>query len=186
MQSVNEFLGKVHENINLKEGVSGASKLMSILILRDLIENSLAPETKFNKFFNAFLTHKLLKSIEDNCSSIDPMKPVQDKGKTFFPGEAEAGNSYVRCQLEIIKFLGNKFPKNKKQEVTNFMKSYQKLQEKGVVLPNSYKFITMGKTHREEGGEGSREKRGSVTEPQYSSKGGSAGGGGATSKDGWT
>ncbi len=40
--SITHFLGKVNENINTKES-SSASKLMSILILRDLIESSLRP-----------------------------------------------------------------------------------------------------------------------------------------------
>jgi|JI9StandDraft_2_1071091.scaffolds.fasta_scaffold326502_2 hypothetical protein len=79
------------------------------------------------------------------------MKPIQDKGRNYFPGDPESGNSFVRCQLEIVKFLGNKFPKNKNGEVTNFMKVYNKLQDKGVTLPNSYQFISLGgKNHKDD------------------------------------
>ena len=71
------------------------------------------------------------------------MKPIQDKGRNYFKGvPGEIGNGYIVCQLEIIKFVASKYPKNKNNEVTNFMKAYNKLQEKGVVFPKEYRYIT--------------------------------------------
>lgn len=123
-----------------------------MLILRDVIENSLRPETKINKTFNALLNHELLYYLEENCNNIDPMKPIQDKGKGYFSGESEVGNNFIRCQLEIVKFLASKFQKNKNNEVTNFMKIYNKCVERGVVFPKDYKFISHNKGQKEDGG----------------------------------
>lgn len=95
---VNQFLAKINENVTSRES-NPKSKFMSMLILRDVIESCLRPETKFNKLFTLFLTHSLLKSIDSFCDDIDPAKSVEDKGKKYFPGEPEVGNNFIRCNL---------------------------------------------------------------------------------------
>lgn len=169
---IGQFFNIVNENITAVD-VTPASKFMSVLILRDILEDSLHPSTKLSKLFSILLSHKLLETIGDNCESIDPMKPVQDKGKKLFPGQSEIGNNFVRCQLEILKHLANKFPKNTKNELTNFTKIYNRLQEKGVIFPKDNQFIVASKGSRDEPGETGRERKASVTGPeqQYSSRG---------------
>ena len=80
-----QFLNKINQNLNSHDA-SPRSKYMTILILRDVLESCIKPETKFNKLFSTFLNHKLLETIADFCESIDPNKAVQDKGRKYFPG----------------------------------------------------------------------------------------------------
>ena len=129
------------------------SKFMSMLILRDVIESCLRPETKFNKLFTLFLTHSLLKSIDSFCDDIDPAKSVEDKGKKYFPGEAEVGNSFIRCNLEIIKALAIRFPKGKNEDATAFKKTYNKLLQKKVNFPNDYRFLILQPVSKVKGDE---------------------------------
>jgi hypothetical protein len=140
-ESVNMFLNKINQNINANDA-SPRSKLMSMYILRDVIELSLKPESKFSKLFSILLPHALLKSLEFYCEEIDPNKQIEEKGKKQFAGEPETGNNFVRCALEIIKYLSLKFPKGKNEDVTAFKKTYNKLLNLKVVFPNDYKFIS--------------------------------------------
>lgn len=147
-EMIHELLDKINENLK-SAGSSPASKYCSLLVLRDVSENCLKSETKLTRLFNALLNHELLKTMESSCENIDPLKPVRDKGKSHFKGVgAELGNDFVRLQLELVKYLASKFQKNKTKETTNFMKTYNKLFEKGVKFPDEYKFITIFKEAR--------------------------------------
>lgn len=99
------------------------------------------------------------------------MKPVQDKGRKKFPGHSEIGNNFIRCQLELLRYMANKFPKNTKSEPTNFTKLYNRLQEKGVVFPKDNQFIVASKNPKDEMPETTRERKVSGAEPQPSSRG---------------
>lgn len=63
---ITQFFNIVNDNITASD-VSPASKMMSILILRDVLEDSLNPSTKLSKLFSVLLSHRLLETIADNC-----------------------------------------------------------------------------------------------------------------------
>ncbi len=79
-EAINQLFNKLFDNLTLPAS-SPTSKFMTTLVLRDIIESSLQPETKLSKLFTVLLSHKLFKHLEFMCDSIDPFKTVNEKGK---------------------------------------------------------------------------------------------------------
>lgn len=72
---------------------------------------------------------QFLNFMQDIALTVDPKKSVAEKGKTLFPGDKEGyGNKYVNLVLELLVYLGTKFPKTSKSEPTRFKKILTKLE----------------------------------------------------------
>ena len=54
----------------------------------------------------------------------------------------------MRALLECIKVWGDKYGKGKGGEETKFYKYYKSLLDKGVIFPNSYKYVDDSKVKR--------------------------------------
>jgi len=95
------FLNQLHDNISGSHSTP-KSKLMSLLMLRELTEKSVRSERKEDKnskLFSLLLSHKMLKHFAWLCETVDPYKPVNEKGKSFFPNDSMVGNDFIRLIL---------------------------------------------------------------------------------------
>jgi hypothetical protein len=81
-------------------------------MLRELTEKSVRSERKEDKnskLFSLILSHKMLKHFVWLCETVDPYKPINDKGKSFFPNDSMVGNDFIRLILELIKFWAARY-----------------------------------------------------------------------------
>jgi hypothetical protein len=70
-------------------------------------------EDKNSKLFSLLMTSKMFKHLTYLCETVDPRKPMADKGKSFFTSDSAVGNDFIRLILELLKFWADRYPLTK-------------------------------------------------------------------------
>jgi len=79
-------------NITEMPNVSPYTKLMALLIAKDLTQK------KYMAFVSALSSSTLLQRMLQIAKTVDPYKPIDQKGLNYFP-DPGLGNHYMRCIL---------------------------------------------------------------------------------------
>ena len=97
---------------------------------------------KYSIFVSCLSSSALLQSMIKMAKTIDPKKPVTEKGLTLFLDKA-LGNRMMRLILECIVKWSEKYPTSNKSsdEPTRFRVAFNELVSEGVVLPKEFTFF---------------------------------------------
>lgn len=106
-----------------------------IQVLKELTYKS---ETKV---FSLLSLNKTLDFLQTEARTIDPKKPIHEKGAKRFPNSPDIGKEYMRLMLELLQCWSEKFGKGKNSEPTKYKKNILDLKKEGVILPEEYIYI---------------------------------------------
>jgi hypothetical protein len=97
------------------------------LSLRDIVK----------KIFGPFSRHPLYAYLEQIALNTDPKKPVEEKGKSLFPGDKKTGNDFMRLVLESLVIWSSRFGANK-DKPTRFTTTLENFNDARVILPKQF------------------------------------------------
>lgn len=80
------------QNITQNPAVSPMTKLWALIVVKDLTQK------KYMAFVSALSTSTLLQTLLQYGKTIDPFKPMDQKGLNYFP-DPGLGNHYIRLIL---------------------------------------------------------------------------------------